>query len=81
MRYLLRGERFDPATALRIGLVSEVVPAGQQLERADAVEGGRRAPAPRTTRSASEIGAATDSNGYVIVVDRNNHRVQKFGCQ
>jgi len=34
MRYLVGAERFDAATALRLGLVSEVVPAGTQLERA-----------------------------------------------
>ncbi len=34
MRYLLTAERFDAATALRVGLVSEVVPKGAHLERA-----------------------------------------------
>jgi enoyl-CoA hydratase/carnithine racemase len=34
MRFLLTGEEFGSAEALRIGLVQEVVPAGQQLERA-----------------------------------------------
>jgi enoyl-CoA hydratase/carnithine racemase len=37
MRFLLTGEEFGAAEALRIGLVQEVVPAGQQLERAKAV--------------------------------------------
>lgn len=37
MRWLLTGDRFDAAEALRIGLVQEVVPAGQQLERAVAL--------------------------------------------
>ncbi|MCW5889336.1 MAG: hypothetical protein KIT14_02160 [bacterium] len=26
-------------------------------------------------------GIATDGHGHVFVVDRNNDRVQKFGCQ
>jgi enoyl-CoA hydratase/carnithine racemase len=34
MRFLLTGEEFGAAEALRIGLVQEVVPAGRQLERA-----------------------------------------------
>ncbi|PRY69550.1 enoyl-CoA hydratase/carnithine racemase [Glaciihabitans tibetensis] len=33
MRWILTGERFDAAEALRIGLVQEVVAAGQQYER------------------------------------------------
>ena len=34
MRFLLTGEEFGAAEALRIGLAQEVVPAGRQLERA-----------------------------------------------
>ena len=34
MRYLLTAERFDADTALRVGLVNEVVPAGNHLDRA-----------------------------------------------
>jgi len=34
MRWILTGEQFGAAEALRIGLVQEVVPAGQQLARA-----------------------------------------------
>lgn len=34
MRYLLTAERFDAATALRLGLVSEVVAGNRHLERA-----------------------------------------------
>ena len=36
-RYLLTGDEFNAAEALRIGLVQEVVPLGQQLERAIAL--------------------------------------------
>src|SRR5262245_25543199 len=34
MRYLLTAERFDAATALRLGLVTEIVPGNRHLERA-----------------------------------------------
>ncbi|HUU71279.1 MAG TPA: crotonase/enoyl-CoA hydratase family protein [Burkholderiales bacterium] len=34
MRYLLTGDEFDAATALRLGFVQEVVEPGKQLERA-----------------------------------------------
>lgn len=37
MRWLLTAEEFDAAEALRIGLVQEVVPVGQQRERARAI--------------------------------------------
>jgi enoyl-CoA hydratase/carnithine racemase len=33
-RYLLTAERFDVETAFRLGLISEIVPAGKHLERA-----------------------------------------------
>jgi enoyl-CoA hydratase/carnithine racemase len=34
MRYLLTGDEFSAQEAYRIGLIQEVVPAGQQVERA-----------------------------------------------
>jgi enoyl-CoA hydratase len=34
MKWLLTGDEFDSAEALRLGLVQEVVPAGEQFERA-----------------------------------------------
>ncbi len=37
MRFLLTGEEFGAAEALRIGLVQEVVPFGQHVERARAM--------------------------------------------
>jgi enoyl-CoA hydratase/carnithine racemase len=37
MRYLLTADEFDAAEALRIGLIQEVVPVGQQVERALAI--------------------------------------------
>lgn len=46
MRFLLTGDEFGAAEALRIGLVQEVVPAGQQLERAVAIAQRIAAQAP-----------------------------------
>jgi len=58
MRYLLTGDEFDAAEALRIGLVQEVVETGQHVERAMeiAVRVARQAPlAVRATlRNAKE---------------------------
>lgn len=58
MRWLLTGARFDAAEALRIGLVSEVVPAGQQLDKALEIarEVARQAPrAVQATRRSSQV--------------------------
>jgi len=46
MRWLLTGDEFDAAEALRIGLVQEVAPAGEQLARAVALAGVIAAQAP-----------------------------------
>ncbi len=46
MRWLLTGDEFDAAEALRIGLVQEVVPAGEQLARALALADVIAAQAP-----------------------------------
>ena len=46
MRWLLTGDEFDAAEALRIGLVQEVVEPGQQLERAIAIAETIAAQAP-----------------------------------
>jgi enoyl-CoA hydratase len=51
MRYLLTGDEFDAAEALRLGLVQEVVPAGQQLDRAVAIAETIAAQAPLGVRA------------------------------
>ncbi len=58
MRYLLTGEELDPAEALRIGLIQEIAPAGQQLDRALAVAEKVVACAPlavRATRTSARV--------------------------
>ena len=60
MRFLLTGEEFGAAEALRIGLVQEVVPAGQHVERARAIAQliARQAPlGVQGTLSNARIGA------------------------
>ena len=51
MRYLLTGDEFDAAEALRIGLVQEVVPLGEQLARATAIAETIAAQAPLAVRA------------------------------
>lgn len=51
MRWLLTGDEYDAAEALRIGLVQEVVPAGQALERATAIAETIAAQAPLGVRA------------------------------
>lgn len=61
MRFLLTGEEFGAAEALRIGLVQEVVPAGQHVERARAIAQliARQAPlGVQGTLANARVGAA-----------------------
>jgi enoyl-CoA hydratase/carnithine racemase len=51
MRYLLTGDELGAAEALRIGLVQEVVPVGQQLTRAGALAETISAQAPLGVRA------------------------------
>lgn len=51
MRYLLTGDEFDAATALRLGFVQEVVPAGTQFERAMTIAERIAAQAPLAVRA------------------------------
>jgi enoyl-CoA hydratase/carnithine racemase len=51
MRYLLTGDDFDAAEALRIGLIQEVAPLGTQLDRAIAIAERIAAQAPLAVRA------------------------------
>jgi enoyl-CoA hydratase len=51
MRYLLTGDEFDAREAYRIGLVQEVTPVGQHLERAIAIAETIAAQAPLAVRA------------------------------
>lgn len=50
MRYLLTGDEFDAATALRLGFVQEIVEPGQQLTRAIGLAQGIAEQAPLAVR-------------------------------
>ena len=72
MRWLLTGDRFDAAEALRIGLVQEVVAPGEQLDRAIAIAERVAAQAPlavratlASSRKAVERGPADALEGLV----------------
>lgn len=62
MRWLLTGDMFDAAEALRIGLVQEVAPAAELLDRATAIASRVAAQAPLGVRGtlASARGALAD---------------------
>ena len=51
MRYLLTGDEFDAATALRLGFVQEVVAAGEEFDRALALAEKIAAQAPLAVRA------------------------------
>lgn len=65
-RYTLTGDWFDAREALRLGLVQEIVPAGEELQKAIEIAGKIAAQAPlgvqavlRSTRLAQDKGART----------------------
>ncbi len=76
MRYLLTAERFDAQEAYRLGLVSEIVPIGQQLDRAvelAKVVAGNAPIAVRTALAAARAAerAARDAAAKVVTDARN----------
>jgi len=56
MRWILTGESWDAAEALRLGTVQEVVPAGQQVERAVAIAERIAAHPPLAVRETLSLG-------------------------
>lgn len=71
-RMVLCGERVDAATALRIGLVEEVVPKGQALIRALALAqaAGKQSPTSVTACKRLIHGARSQSPATTLVADR-----------
>ena len=64
MRFLLTADEFGAAEALRIGLVQEVVPAGQQTERAVAVAATIARQAPMGVRGTLENALVARHRGH-----------------
>lgn len=69
MRFLLTGEEFGAADALRIGLVQEVVPAGSQLDRAVALAELIAAQAPLGVQATLANARLAESSGPAAAVD------------
>lgn len=91
MRYLLTGDTFSAAEALRIGLIQEVTPDGAQLERAIAIAETIAAQAPlgvaatlksaRLARDKGEAAAFADlfnDMKHVMVSEDAREGVQSF---
>ncbi|RZL92300.1 MAG: enoyl-CoA hydratase [Variovorax sp.] len=71
-RIVLCGERVDAQTALRIGLVQEVVPGGQSLERALALAKSVERQSPTSVAVCKKLihGARTQSPTATLVAER-----------
>ena len=69
MRFLLTGEEFGAAEALRIGLVQEVVPSGKQLERAAAIAQTIAAQAPLGVQATLANARIAESAGHTAAVE------------
>jgi enoyl-CoA hydratase len=68
MRWLLTGAEFDSATALRLGFVQEVVPAGQQFDRALALAQEIAAQAPLAVQALIHHSRLYVAAGYPAAV-------------
>ncbi|NUP05447.1 MAG: crotonase/enoyl-CoA hydratase family protein [Polyangiaceae bacterium] len=69
MRYLLTADEFGAAEALRIGLVQEVVPAGQHVDRARAIAKRIAKQAPRGVQGTLANARVAATQGQRAAVD------------
>jgi enoyl-CoA hydratase/carnithine racemase len=69
MRFLLTGEEFGAAEALRIGLVQQVVPAGTELERATAIAQLIAAQAPLGVQATLANARTAEAHGPAAAVE------------
>lgn len=70
MRYLLTGDLFDAAEALRIGLVQDVTPASELLDRATAIAARVAAQAPLGVRATLASARSAMDEGEAAEVDK-----------
>jgi enoyl-CoA hydratase/carnithine racemase len=79
MRYLLTAERFDAATAWRLGLISEIVPAGQHVKRGIEIARLMAANAPLAVQAALASARAAEraarDAARAVLVERNQRIV------
>ena len=64
MRWLLTGDEFDAAEALRIGLVQEITPLGKQIEKAVEIAETIAKQAPLGVRATIESARKMQSEGF-----------------
>jgi enoyl-CoA hydratase len=70
MRWILTGESWDAAEALRLGLVQEVVPVGQHLARALELAEKIAAHPPLATRETLRLGRrAWEGHAHDVFAD------------
>jgi len=69
MRYLLTGDFFDAAEAYRLGLVQEVVPVGQQMDRAMELAEKIAAQAPLAVAETRRIARKAQRDGWLAAID------------
>ncbi len=76
MRYLLTGDEFDAETALRLGVVQEVVPHGRQLERAVEIATTIAEQAPLAVRAtrASALKAVSEGAAAAVAEFESNQQ-------
>ena len=80
MYHLLRADKFDAAEALRIGLVQEVVPASQLLDRAYALAREIAANAPlavRETKRSALLAQTDGEKAAFAILDETQARLAK----
>jgi enoyl-CoA hydratase/carnithine racemase len=70
MRWLLTGDEYDAAEALRIGLLQEVVPLGKQLDRALAIAERISVAAPAGVRAIRDSARQALEEGYQAALQR-----------
>ena len=81
-RYLLTAERFDAETAFRLGLISEIVPAGKHLERATKLAKIIASNAPLAVQasmaSARAAERASREAARAVLLERNSQIMTSF---
>jgi acyl-CoA synthetase (AMP-forming)/AMP-acid ligase II/enoyl-CoA hydratase/carnithine racemase len=78
MRYLLTGDEFDAQEAYRLNIVQEVVPPGQQLERAIVIAERIAAQAPLAVQATIASARLAEREGFTIAAESMGPTVRKL---